>query len=92
VGGAVSSRILQDMWAFLIATAIRPTLFVSAARQRCFVGNRGVFDERSGCWNKAPGPPRVSYVSGGQSQTDSITPTVVGLFSRAPRRGSGWRE
>jgi hypothetical protein len=57
------------------------------SKAKMFCGNRGGFDEPDGCWNKAPGPSRVSFVSGGHSQP--ITPTVVGLFSRAPRGAGG---
>lgn len=35
-GVAVSSRILQDMWAFLIATAIRPALFRVRSKAKMF--------------------------------------------------------
>ena len=54
------------------------------SKARMFCGNRGPFHDGRRSWNKAPGPPgsRVS-VSGGHPYRN--TPTVVGIFSRAPR-------
>jgi hypothetical protein len=78
------------MWAFLIATAIPPALFASAARQRCFAGTGGGFEERDGSWNKAPGPSRVSFHVR-RSLVTNYANCCWTLFTSA-KGGSGWRE
>jgi hypothetical protein len=55
-GAGLSSRILQDMWAFLIATAIPPTLSASAARRRCFAGTGVVLTSQMDVGTRPPGP------------------------------------
>jgi hypothetical protein len=54
-GGLVSPReISRDMWAFLIATAIPPTLFRVRSKAEMFCGTRGAFDERDGLLEQGP--------------------------------------
>ena len=97
VGGWSLLEISRDMWAFLIATAIPPTLsrVRSSTITKMFCGNRGAFDERKmDCWNKAPGPSRVllflcQEVS--QAATTHCANCCWSVFTSA-KRGSGWRQ
>lgn len=79
------------MWAFLIATAIPPTLsrVRSSTITKMFCGNRGAFDERRWIVGTRPPDHLGSSFLCQEVKRQRIAPTVVGVFSRAPREGAG---